>query len=108
MDHPGDNVARVGSEILPFPEDIVEPDDGMTQSPLLRGTAKVPFHCLFCNRIRGDERRIARRSVETLLHFGGIADIYRIYLTAVRDGVEFRLATMSSVFNAPRAQPCSR
>jgi hypothetical protein len=49
--------------------------------------------------------RIARRSVETLLHFSGIADIHRIYLTMQRDGVAFRLAAIGPGFDAPRDQP---
>jgi predicted acylesterase/phospholipase RssA len=49
--------------------------------------------------------RIARRSVETLLHFSGIADIHRIYLTMQRDGVDFRLAAIRHGFDAPREQP---
>jgi hypothetical protein len=49
--------------------------------------------------------RIARRSMETLLHFSGIADIHRIYLTTQRDGVRFQLAAIGAGFDAPRAQP---
>ena len=49
--------------------------------------------------------RIAARSVETLLHFSGISDIQRIYLTALRDGVGFRLAAISPEFDAPRPRP---
>ncbi|HYZ60952.1 MAG TPA: patatin-like phospholipase family protein, partial [Acetobacteraceae bacterium] len=48
---------------------------------------------------------IARRSIETLLHFSGIADVQRIYLTTPRDGVAFRLAAIGPDFNAPRPQP---
>jgi predicted acylesterase/phospholipase RssA len=48
---------------------------------------------------------IARRSIETLLHFSGISDIQRIYLTTLRDGVAFRLAAISQDFDAPRPQP---
>jgi hypothetical protein len=48
---------------------------------------------------------IARRSIETLLHFSGISDIQRIYLTALRDGVTFRLASIGRDFDAPRPQP---
>jgi predicted acylesterase/phospholipase RssA len=48
---------------------------------------------------------IARRSVETLLHFGGIADIHRIYLTALRDGMRFRVAAITAAFDAPRGEP---
>jgi hypothetical protein len=49
--------------------------------------------------------RIAARSVETLLHFSGIADIYRIYLTAQRDGITFRVAAIGADFAAPRDGP---
>ena len=49
--------------------------------------------------------RIARRSIETLLHFGGIADIHRIYLTTLRDGVDFRLAVIGQDFTTPRREP---
>jgi len=48
---------------------------------------------------------IARRSIETLLHFSSISDIQRIYLTTLRDGVGFRLAAVGPEFNAPRPQP---
>jgi hypothetical protein len=49
--------------------------------------------------------RIAARSVETLLHFSGVADIYRIYLTTQRDGVDFRLAAIGPDFSARRDGP---
>ncbi|WP_137179889.1 patatin-like phospholipase family protein [Roseomonas sp. AR75] len=49
--------------------------------------------------------RIARRSVETLLHYSGIADIHRIHLTTTRDGVAFRLAAIGPDFDAPREGP---
>jgi hypothetical protein len=49
--------------------------------------------------------RITARSVETLLHFSGIADIYRIYLTTLRDGVGFRLAVIGRDFDADRPEP---
>ncbi len=48
---------------------------------------------------------IARRSIETLLHFGGRGDIGRIYLLAQRDGVAFRLAAIAPEFRAERAEP---
>jgi hypothetical protein len=48
---------------------------------------------------------IARRSIETLLHFSGLSDIQRIYLTTLRDGVGFRLASIGPEFDAPRPQP---
>lgn len=51
---------------------------------------------------------IARRSAETLLHFSGIGDINRIWLTTARDGVAFRLAVIGNDFNAPRAEPFDR
>jgi hypothetical protein len=48
---------------------------------------------------------IARRSAFTLLHFSGINDINRIYLTALRDGLEFRLAFIGADFKADRSGP---
>jgi len=48
---------------------------------------------------------ITRRAASTLLHFSGIGDISRIYLTAQRDGVAFRLAYIGPEFQADRAEP---
>lgn len=48
---------------------------------------------------------LARRSLATLLHFAGIGDINRIYLTALRDRVQFRLAHIGSDFDAERREP---
>lgn len=45
---------------------------------------------------------IATRSAQTLLHFAGIADIDRIYLTTQRDGVAFRIQSIGRDFDAPR------
>jgi hypothetical protein len=48
---------------------------------------------------------IARRSAATLLHFSGLSDINRIYLTTLRDGVAFRLAFIGPEFHAERSEP---
>lgn len=48
---------------------------------------------------------IAGRSAATLLHFSAMNDIVRIYLTARRDGVGFRLAYIGRDFHAPRSEP---
>lgn len=48
---------------------------------------------------------IAARSAQTLLHFSGIGDLDRIYLTAQRDGVRFRMQSIGRDFDAPRAEP---
>jgi hypothetical protein len=48
---------------------------------------------------------IARRSISTLLHFSGVGDISRIYLTAQRDDVAFRLSYIGSNFVADRPEP---
>ena len=48
---------------------------------------------------------IASRSIATLLHFSGVGDINRIFLTAQRDGMEFRLSFIGSNFKAERRQP---
>ena len=47
---------------------------------------------------------IARRSARTLLHFAGIGDLDRIYLTTQRDGVAFRLQSIGPEFEAPRPE----
>jgi len=49
------------------------------------------------------ERRtmsIAGRAVTALIHSQGIGDLYRIYATAERDGVDFNLAFIPANFNA--------
>ncbi|WP_424811907.1 patatin-like phospholipase family protein [Roseococcus sp. YIM B11640] len=48
---------------------------------------------------------IARRAAATLLHFSAIGDISRIYLTTLRDNVDFRLAFIGSDFHAERSEP---
>jgi len=42
--------------------------------------------------------RIASRSVSTMIHFSGLNDVVRIYQTARRDGVQFRLACIGADF----------
>ena len=39
-----------------------------------------------------------------LIHTQGIGDLYRIYLTTQRDGVDFNLAYISDSFNAPHME----
>lgn len=48
---------------------------------------------------------ITSRSIATLLHFNGVGDISRIYLTAQRDGIDFRLSYIGTDFTAPRREP---
>jgi len=48
---------------------------------------------------------ITRRSASTLLHFSGISDINAIFLTAQRDGLDFRLAYIGADFQAERREP---
>jgi hypothetical protein len=45
---------------------------------------------------------IVGRAVATMIHYSGINDIVRIYMTAVRDGVNFRLAFIPREFQAER------
>jgi predicted acylesterase/phospholipase RssA len=47
---------------------------------------------------------IAGRAVGSLIHTQGIGDLYRIYATAQRDGVDFNLAFIPSSFNAPHKE----
>lgn len=48
---------------------------------------------------------IASRSVATLVHFSGVAAVYQLYLTALRDEVRFRLAYVGPEFQADRREP---
>jgi predicted acylesterase/phospholipase RssA len=50
------------------------------------------------------ERRtlsIAGRAISSLIHTQGVGDLYRIYLTAQRDGLDFNLAYIPAQFDAP-------
>jgi hypothetical protein len=47
---------------------------------------------------------IAGRAIDSLIHSQGIGDLYRIYLTAQRDGVEFNLAHIPDDFMAPHPE----
>ncbi|MBK1644838.1 patatin [Thiocapsa imhoffii] len=53
------------------------------------------------------ERRtmsIAGRAISSLIHTQGIGDLYRIYLTSDRDGVDFNLAYVPASFNVPHRE----
>ena len=53
------------------------------------------------------ERRtlsIAGRAISSLIHTQGVGDLYRIYLTAERDGLDFNLAYIPASFNAPHKE----
>ena len=47
---------------------------------------------------------IAGRAIASLIHSQGIGDLYRIYLTAQRDGVDFNLTFIPSSFNFPHKE----
>jgi hypothetical protein len=47
---------------------------------------------------------IAGRSIASLIHTQGIGDLYRIYTTAHRDGVDFNLTFIPSSFNFPHKE----
>ena len=47
---------------------------------------------------------IAARAVTSLIQSQGIGDLYRIYATAQRDGVDFNLAFIPPTFNAPHPE----
>lgn len=53
------------------------------------------------------ERRtlpIATRAVSSLMRSQGVGDLYRIFLTAQRDGLDFNLAYIPSTFNVPHTK----
>jgi len=45
---------------------------------------------------------IAGRAISSLIHTQGVGDLYRIYLEAERDDIDFNLAYIPASFNAPR------
>jgi predicted acylesterase/phospholipase RssA len=47
---------------------------------------------------------IAGRAISSLIHTQGIGDLFRIYLTTQRDGVDFNLAYIPASFNAPHRE----
>jgi predicted acylesterase/phospholipase RssA len=47
---------------------------------------------------------IAARAVTSLIQSQGVGDLYRIYATAQRDGVDFNLAFIPPTFNAPHEE----
>ena len=47
---------------------------------------------------------IAGRAIASLIHTQGIGDLYRIYATAERDGVDFNLTFIPSSFNFPHKE----
>jgi predicted acylesterase/phospholipase RssA len=47
---------------------------------------------------------LAGRAVASLIHSQGIGDLYRIYATAQRDGVDFNLAFIPSSFQEPHKE----
>jgi hypothetical protein len=47
---------------------------------------------------------IATRAITSMIHTQGVGDLYRIYLTAERDGVDFHLAYIPAEFVAPHPE----
>ena len=47
---------------------------------------------------------ISGRAIASLIHTQGLGDLYRIYLTAQRDGVDYNLAYIPATFNAPHKE----
>jgi len=48
---------------------------------------------------------IAARSIASLIQTQGVGDLYRIYLTAHRDGLDFNLAYIPPSFKTPLTEP---
>jgi predicted acylesterase/phospholipase RssA len=48
---------------------------------------------------------IAQRAVSSLIQNQGVGDLYRIYTTTQRDGVDFNLAFIPASFNVPLPRP---
>jgi len=48
---------------------------------------------------------IAGRAIETMIASNGVGDLYRIYTTAQRDRIEFKLALIGDDFKQPYTAP---
>ncbi len=51
---------------------------------------------------------IAGRAISSLIHSQGIGDLYRIYLQAQKDGLDYNLAYIPDEFYAPRTEDFDR
>jgi predicted acylesterase/phospholipase RssA len=51
---------------------------------------------------------IAGRAISSLIQTQGVGDLYRIYATAQRDGVDFNLAFIPETFDVPLPEPFDR
>jgi len=47
---------------------------------------------------------IALRAVSSLIHTQGIGDLYQIFITCQRDGVDFNLASIPADFDVPHRE----
>lgn len=56
-------------------------------------------------QVRRNLLPIAGRAISSLLHSNGMNDIFRIYATSIRDGVDFNLAYIPSTFTMELKQP---
>jgi hypothetical protein len=75
------------------------------------GRRERHLYVILNSSVRGDwaetGRRaitIAGRAIDALIHSQGIGDLYRIYLTSQRDGVDFNLAYIPDEFDAPHPE----
>ncbi|HEY3275238.1 MAG TPA: patatin-like phospholipase family protein [Syntrophorhabdaceae bacterium] len=47
---------------------------------------------------------IAGRAISSMIQTQGLGDLYRIYLSAVKDGIDYNLAHIPSSFNVPKTE----
>ena len=47
---------------------------------------------------------IAGRAISSLIHTQGLGDLYRIYLTAQKDGIDYNLAYIPGSFKVPKKE----
>ena len=55
-------------------------------------------------QVKRQTMSVGGRALASLIHSQGIGDLYRIYATTERDGVDFNLAFIPSNFNAPHPE----
>ena len=56
------------------------------------------------SQVERSTMNIAGRAISSLIQSQGVGDLYRIYVTTQRDGVDFNLAYIPASFNAPHKE----
>jgi hypothetical protein len=89
------------SQVFLYPPGLTASDPGVPQRQrtayIIRNDKLEPEW----ENVRRRTLPIAARAISSLMQTQGIGDLYRIYLTTQRDGVDFNLTSIPASFNTP-------